>query len=149
MRKVIVPNSFFEEVAEALKKGKAVKIQADGQSMYPFIHGGIDWVELVPYDSSEELPLWCCPFYKWGGNYMIHRYVGKRANLCQIMGDGNICRVEEVRQDEVIGILRYIYHPDGTVQDCTARGWLRKGKWWYRVRAIRRFLIPLLRLLAI
>lgn len=145
MRKVIVPNVFFEEAAEALKQGKTVKIYADGQSMYPFIRGGADRVEIVPYNPSDELPLWCCPFFRWEGMYMIHRYVGKQGDRYRMMGDGNLYRIEEVGRDEIIGVLRYIYHADGMMQDCTEQRWLKRGEWWYRLRRIRRFLLPLFR----
>ena len=55
----------------------------------------------------------------------------------------NIARIEEVRREEIIGLLRTIYHPDGTEQDCRDPRWLRKARWWYRLRLLRRFLIPL------
>lgn len=145
MRKITVPNSFFEEAAEALRNGQTIRLHVDGQSMYPFIHGGKDEIEVVPYDGKQPLPLWCCPFYKWGDNYMIHRYIGMKDGLCQMLGDGNIARIEALPQEEIIGLLRTIYHPDGTEQDCTDARWLRRAAWWYRLRRVRRFLIPLFR----
>ena len=149
MRKIIVPNSFFVEAAEALRKGHSVRLHVDGQSMYPFIHGGKDEIEVVPYDGSTPLEPWCCPFYQWGGNYMIHRYIGMNGNMCQMLGDGNIYRIEQLPKGEIIGILRTIYHPDGTEQDCRDPRWLRKAAWWYRLRKVRRFLIPLFKILGI
>ena len=67
-------------------------------------------------------------------------------DLCQMLGDGNIYRIEEVLPKDIVGILRTIYYPDGTEQDCRDKKWLKKALWWYRLRKIRRFLIPLLRL---
>lgn len=49
MRKITVSNDFFAGVAEALKQGQTVKLLIDGQSMYPFIRGGVDQVEVVSY----------------------------------------------------------------------------------------------------
>ena len=114
--------------------------------MYPFIRGGIDLVELVPCDSDSELPAWCCPFYCWQGRYMVHRYIGCNGNDCLMLGDGNLARVEHVKRHEIIGLLRYIYYPDGRIQDCTDPRWLRLGALWYKVRFIRRFLLLLIRL---
>ena len=145
MRKLVVPNSFFAEAAEALRNGQSVRLHVDGQSMYPFIHGGRDEIEVVPYDGESPLEPWCCPFYQWEGNYMIHRYIGMKGNLCQMLGDGNIYRIEELPKNEIIGLLRTIYYPDGTTQDCRDSRWLKKAAWWYRLRKIRRFLIPLFR----
>lgn len=149
MRKLIVPNIFFAEAAEVLREGKSVRLHVDGQSMYPFIHGGKDEIEVVPYDGKTPLDLWCCPFYQWEGNYMIHRFIGMNGNNCRMLGDGNLFRIEEVPQEEIIGILQTIYHPDGSTQDCRDPRWLRRAQWWYRLRKVRRFLIPLFRLLRV
>lgn len=149
MRKLVVPNSFFTEAAEALKNGQTVRLFVDGQSMYPFIRGGKDEIEVVPYDGTSPLELWCCPFYQWGGNYMIHRYIGMSGDKCRMLGDGNIYRIEEVPKQDIVGILRTIYHPDGTTQDCRDKRWLRKAVWWYRLLKVRRFLIPLFRMLGV
>ena len=146
MRKLVVPNSFFEEAAEALRNGQTVRLHVDGQSMYPFIHGGKDEIEVVPYDGVSPLEPWCCPFYRWRGNYMIHRFIGMNGDMCQMLGDGNVYRIEEVSSKEIIGILRTIYHPDGTEQDCRDSQWLKKAALWYRLRKIRRFLLPLFRM---
>lgn len=149
MRKLIVPNDFFSEAADALRSGQTVRLHVDGQSMYPFIHGGADEIEVVPYDGVTPPEDWCCPFYQWNGSYMIHRFIGMNGNNWKMLGDGNIYRIEEVPQKEIIGILRTIYHPDGTQQDCRDKRWLRRAAWWYRLRRVRRFLIPLFRLLGV
>lgn len=146
MRKLVIGNEFLAEAADALRQGKTVKVRIDGWSMYPFIRGGEDLVELVPCDAEGELPAWCCPFYCWQGRYMVHRYIGREGDYCLMLGDGNLARVERVKRSEVIGLLRYIYRPDGRVQDCTDARWLRRGAWWYRLRPLRRFLLPLLKI---
>ena len=135
--KKVVPNIFLQEAAEILKSGQPVRLHIDGQSMYPFIRGGKDEVEVVPYDGVSALPLWCAAFYCWEGKYMIHRYIGTK--------EGNLVRIEAVEPTAVYGILSTIYHPDGSAQDCNEKAWLSRGKWWYRLRGIRRFLIPLLK----
>ena len=149
MRKLTVPNIFFAEAADVLRGGASVRLHVDGQSMYPFIHGGKDEIEVVPYDGKTPLEPWCCPFYQWDGNYMIHRFIGMNGEMCQMLGDGNLARIEEVPQREIIGILRTIYHPDGTEQDCRDARWLKRAQWWYRLPKLRRFLIPLFRLLRV
>ena len=76
---------------------------------------------------------------------MIHRYIGTKEGKLLMMGDGNLVRIEAVEPTAVFGILSTIYHPDGSAQDCSDNAWLSRGKWWYRLRSIRRFLIPLLK----
>lgn len=149
MRKITVSNVFFAETAEALKKGHTVKLLVGGESMSPFIKGGMDLVEVIPFSPEEELPAWCCPFFQWEGRYMIHRYIGSEGDDCLMLGDGNIARIERVKKEDIIGLLRYIYHPDGTTQDCRDARWLKKAEWWYRLRFLRRWLLPLFKTLRI
>ena len=58
MKTVVVQNQFLEGVADLLEDGQTVRIRIGGSSMDPFIRGGVDEVELVPYVSGDELPLW-------------------------------------------------------------------------------------------
>lgn len=146
MKKVVLQNSFLEEVASLLREGQTVRIRIDGMSMHPFINGGIDEVELLPYD-KENCPLecWQCAFFRWKGHYMVHRFIGKEGNKYCMMGDGNLAQIETVEENELFGVLKTIYRPDGSIQDCSDKRWLRKGKYWYKLRFFRRFLLPLYR----
>lgn len=149
MRKIVVPNNFLSLAEEELRAGRTVRLHIDGQSMYPFIRGGVDEVEVVPCPAEGDLPAWCCPFYRWEGRYMIHRYVGTEDGDCIMLGDGNLVRKERVRREDVVGMLSRIYRPDGSVQDCSDPRWLRRGELWYRLRPLRRILIPAFRLFRI
>ena len=146
MKKQVVQNRFLEGVAAILAEGHSVRVRIDGQSMYPFIRGAKDEVELVPYQPGSNLPLWTCVFFRWGESYVVHRYIGREGSLFCIMGDGNLVQVEKVEESAIRGVLRTIYPPDGKVQDCRDPKWLRKGALWYRSRRIRRFLLPLFRI---
>ena len=149
MRKIVLSNGFFVEAAEALKKGQTVKLLIGGQSMYPFIRGGMDLVEVIPFPTEDELPAWCCPFYHWEGRYMIHRCIGREGDDYLMMGDGNVVRIERVKREEIIGLLRYIYPPDGARQDCFDKRWLKKAEWWYRLKFLRRWLLPLFKVVRV
>lgn len=145
MKQKIVHNAFLAEAARILEQGKAVRIRIGGDSMFPFIQGGKDEVEIVPFDSSQLFPLWSCVFYQWKGHYMIHRYIGRNGNKYRMMGDGNLLQVEEVAVNDIKGILNIIYRPNGTCQNCLDERWLRKGKYWFQLRKFRRILIALFR----
>lgn len=146
MKKQVVQNLFLEGVAALLQEGRTVRVRIGGRSMDPFICGGVDEVELVPYEPGCDLPLWTCVFFRWGESYVVHRYIGKEGSLFCFMGDGNLVQVEKVEELAILGVLRTIYHPNGTVQDCREPKWLRKGALWYRLRYFRRFLLPLFRI---
>lgn len=147
MKTLNVSNSFLAEAAEALRQGHVVKLLIGGQSMFPFIRGSVDKVEVEPCPPEGELPKFCCPFYCWEGHYMIHRYIGCEGDDCLMLGDGNLSRIERVKRQDIIGLLRTIHRPDGSVQDCRDPRWLRKALWWYRLRPFRRWLLPALKIL--
>ena len=143
--KKVVPNIFLQEAAEILKSGQPVRLHIDGQSMYPFIRGGKDEVEVVPYDGVSALPLWCAAFYCWEGKYMIHRYIGTKEGKLLMMGDGNLVQIEEVSPHAIKGILGTIFKANGKIQDCSDEKWIKKGLLWYRMRKLRRFILPILK----
>ena len=145
MKRVVVQNCFLEGVAAVLQEGRSVRVRIDGRSMHPFIRGAKDEVELVPYHSGTPLPLWCGVFFCWKGDYMVHRYIGKEGNNYCFMGDGNLVQIEKVEEADILGVLRTIFHSDGTTQDCFDPKWLQKGAFWYRFRWIRRFWLPFYR----
>ncbi|MBQ8602051.1 MAG: S24/S26 family peptidase [Bacteroides sp.] len=147
MKQIIVwQNHYLAEVAKILSEGKTVKVRIDGNSMYPFIHSGVDEVELVSYNASHPLHQWECVFFEWRGHYMIHRYVGKKNENYLMMGDGNLAQIEEIEKQAIKGVLCAIWHMDGSRQDCYEKKWLLKGQYWYKLRKIRRCLIYILRM---
>lgn len=146
MKKITLSNSFLAEAEAALKEGRNVTLHIGGNSMHPFIVGGRDVVEIAPCPREQELHLWTCLFYRWEGKYMIHRYVGREGEYLLMMGDGNLGRIERIRREDVSGLLLSIRRPDGSLQDCLDSSWLRRGKRWFRLRLLRRWLLPLYRL---
>lgn len=150
MATITLPNEFFELAAEQLRNGVLVRIAVQGDSMYPFLHSG-DVIELQPYQ-GEDLPLYTAVFYQWQGQYMTHRLVRKEVHgddeVWAMLGDGNIYRYEQVARREIIGVLAHAQRPNSLDDiDCRSRSWLAWGRWWVWLRPIRRFLIPLLKLL--
>ena len=108
----LVDNLYFAQAAERLSSGTAVRLSVMGNSMLPFIIGGQDQVTLVPY-TGQDLPLGIAALYQWEGKYMIHRLVKKDESHYHFLGDGNICRFETIKRNEVLGILQTIHHPNG------------------------------------
>lgn len=139
-----VGNEYFAQVAEKLKDNVSVRLFVNGNSMIPFIKGGKDSITLKPYD-GEDLPLGIAALYKWNGSYMIHRLVKKEGDSFHFLGDGNICRFEIIKRDEVLGILQTIHHADGTETDATGEKWRKYGMLWYKIRPLRRYVLFLYR----
>ena len=145
MRRIVFQKHFFEEIAQLLQEGNPVRVRIDGESMHPFIVGGKDEVLLIPYDKKTPIELWSCIFYKWKGHYMIHRFVGLQDGQYCMMGDGNLVQIERIEESDILGILQTIYHADGSIQDCLGKKWLCQGRYWFKFRKLRRFLLPIYR----
>lgn len=145
MRRIVFQNHFFEEIAQLLQEGNPVRVRIDGESMHPFIVGGKDEVLLIPYDKKTPIELWSCIFYKWKGHYMIHRFVGLQDGQYCMMGDGNLVQIERIEESDILGILQTIYHADGSTQYCLGKKWLCQGRYWFKFRKLRRFLLPIYR----
>lgn len=80
---------------------------------------------------------------------MIHRYIGREGEEYLMMGDGNVARIERVKREEIIGLTQTIYPPDGIRVNCYDVHWLKKAEWWYRLRFLRRWLLPFFKMLHI
>lgn len=143
MKKIMIDNSFLASAAQILTEGKSVRLRISGSSMFPFVRGAEDEVELVPINAEEELPMWSAVLFVWEGEYMIHRLVGKKGKSYVFMGDGNLSRKELVVRSQVFGILKTIYRPSGEVVDCMSKKWLSRGKCWNRLRLFRKLILLL------
>lgn len=143
--KLILPNGYLQFAEEELREGRSVTILADGCSMVPFIKGGKDKVEIRPLEKDETLQPLCCPFYKWNGHYMIHRYIGNEGSKYVMLGDGNLGRYEYVERGEILGVLTKIHHQDGSIQDCCDPRWIRKARIWKKLLPVRRILLAIAR----
>ena len=76
---------------------------------------------------------------------MIHRFVGEESGRFLMMGDGNILQIEQVEEQDIVGVLQTIYRPDGSEQSCLHQSWLRKGKFWFKCRRFRPYLLAFYR----
>ena len=144
-KKVVLPNSFISIAEENLKVGNKVKLLADGESMYPFIRGGRDTVEISPVDGNTSLRLYDCFLCKWQNRYIIHRLVGIKDDKWIMAGDGNYGRKEIVGRNDIIGIVKKIIRADGTVVECGDPSWVRKGCFWVKIRPLRSIMLPVIR----
>ena len=143
--KIILPNSFISIAEEELKAGKSIKLLADGASMYPFIRGGKDIVEIHPINGNEPLQKGEIYLFNNKGRYNIHRLIGEDNGKFVMMGDGNRGVVEKVGKNDVIGIVRRIHRDGGTVIDCSSSLWKAKSRIWVVMRPVRRYLLAAIR----
>lgn len=142
-------NLFLLEAAELLSKGSKVKLRVGGNSMLPFLHDGKEVIELTPFH-DEELVNGAVAFFRSNcqGNdhYIIHRLIGHTPDERYIFqGDGNLSGREVAAREDIFGLLRCIYLPNGKVKQCNTLRWKVSSLAWYLCRPIRRYLLAILR----
>ena len=135
MNKVTIPNSvLFEEVAAVLQEGREAVITPTGNSMRPFIRGGVDRVVLGLRDT---LAVGDIVLARFDGRYILHRILALDGEAVTLMGDGNLRGRERVRTADVIGTVTAIIKPDGQ------RRTPGKGRLWRVLLPVRRYLLAI------
>ena len=137
MNKVTIPNSvLFEEVAAVLQEGREAVITPTGNSMRPFIRGGVDRVVLGLRDTLAVGDIVLARFDR---RYILHRILALDGEAVTLMGDGNLRGRERVRTADVIGTVTAIIKPDGQ------RRTPGKGRLWRVLLPVRRYLLAIYR----
>lgn len=133
MDKKILPNEvMLEEVASLLQEGRDVSFTPKGNSMLPFIRGGIDSVtlRLLPDIKVGDIVL----ARMGGAHYVMHRVIGIEGDSLTLMGDGNISGCEHCIAADVIGTAVAIngHKPP-------------KGLFWRKIKPLRRYILAIYR----
>ena len=140
MDKRTLPNEILlGEVAAILQEGREAVIIPTGNSMLPFIRGGVDRVVLCrkPAVAVGDIVL-----VKIGERYILHRVIAREGDALTLMGDGNIRGTEACRTGDVIGTVAEIIRPSGRVR---IPG---RARLWRMLKPIRRYLLALWRRLS-
>ena len=137
MDKRSIPNEILlEEVAAVLREGREAVITPTGNSMLPFIRGGVDRVVLTLRD---KLAVGDIVLARFNGRYLLHRIIALDGDAVTLMGDGNLKGRERGRAADVIGTVTAIIKPDGR------RRGPGKGCLWRLLLPIRRYLLAIYR----
>ena len=127
-----------------LQEGRRVVLAVKGSSMYPFIIGGKESVELVspqePMKIGDVVLAWVD-----GTHYVIHRIIAIKGNQVTLMGDGNVSGVERCTKDEVAAIAEYVISPKGKRRYLYTKGRMRFARMWGRLLPIRRWILAIYR----
>ena len=140
MDKRTLPNEILlGEVAAVLQEGREAVIIPTGNSMLPFIRGGVDRVVLrrKPAVAVGDVVL-----ARIGDRYILHRVISRKGDALTLMGDGNVRGTEACRTEDVIGTVAEIIRPSGRVR---IPG---RARLWRMLKPIRRYLLALWRRLS-
>lgn len=131
-------NLFFIEVARMLSQGRSVTLQTKGKSMYPFITGGRDIVELRKTDTLSVGDIVLAHIPEKG--YVLHRIYRMQGERLTLMGDGNLHAREQCEKTEVSGkVIRILRN--GRYVECDTFRERFKADCWRRLLPVRRFLL--------
>lgn len=114
-----------------------------GMSMYPFIVGGRDTIELSsPGDIMKgDIVAACIPP---GGEYMLHRVYKVNGDDVTLMGDANLVAVEKCRRSDVVAKAIAIVRNGRRIPLSSRRERLAAAA-WIALRPLRRPAIYILR----
>ena len=153
----IANDILIPELARLLATGKEVRFTPSGVSMRPYIEGDKDSVILAPLNRKPRVgDILLAEVETLCGNrtYVLHRLVRISNNLKQsqttsndvvyiLQGDGNLAGEERCNAADVIGIVKRIENPKGHRKPLT------RGRLWYALRPLRKYLLKIYRKIVI
>lgn len=141
MRNVTLPNrELLPEVAKILSEGNSVTIKAKGDSMLPFIIGNKDSVVLQKKDNYIEGDIVLAEIAP--KLFVLHRIITIIDERVILMGDGNVSKTEECRNENICGYAIGIIHK-GKIINCNNKRELRKANFWRLLLPMRRYLLAI------
>lgn len=142
MRKLIIANDILvQEVSRLVAEGSEVTFVPKGNSMLPFIRGGVDSVVLVKADDVGVMDI---VLARANSTFVIHRIIAMDGDEVVLMGDGNIAGVERCSRKEVLAKVAAIVK-DGRRRDCTGGTHGIKARIWRGLLPLRRYLLAIYR----
>ena len=137
MDKRIIPNDILlGEVAAVLREGHEAVITPTGNSMLPFIRGGVDRVVLR---RTDDVTVGDIVLVHTGGRYILHRLIARDGDALTLMGDGNLQGTESCTTADVVGTVTAVIRPSG--RELTPG----KGRLWRLLKPLRRYLLAIYR----
>ena len=137
MDKRVIPNDILlGEVAALLREGREAVITPTGNSMLPFIRGGVDRVVLR---RTDDVTVGDIVLVHTGGRYILHRLIARDGDALTLMGDGNLQGTESCTTADVVGTVTAVIRPSG--RELTPG----KGRLWRILKPLRRYLLAIYR----
>lgn len=137
MDKRVIPNDILlGEVAALLREGREAVITPTGNSMLPFIRGGVDRVVLR---RTDDVTVGDIVLVHTGGRYILHRLIARDGDALTLMGDGNLQGTESCTTADVVGTVTAVIRPSGREQTPG------KGRLWRILKPLRRYLLAIYR----
>ena len=112
-------------IEEALREDKLYIGKTQGDSMYPMLISGRDWVFIEP--PVFPLKKYDVPVYRCNGHYTMHRIVRVTRKGYIICGDNRTHLEKNITDKDIVGVLTAFYH-NGKLVKCTDKEYIRYSK---------------------
>lgn len=127
--KLINVDSMLPTILEIMGEGRRVRITVTGMSMYPFLRGNIDSVELSSINFAELLRGDIVLIKRDNGAYILHRVVHKGKERFFLAGDAQQWIEGPLRPDQLVAKVVTVWRKDSSIP-CTAIVWIFLSKLW-------------------
>ena len=143
IHRVLPNNELLAEVIRLVNEGRRVALPVKGNSMLPFIIGGVESVELV----KPEVPQVGDVVLAWinGSRYVVHRIIKIEGNRVQLMGDGNLGGDEFCQLSEVAARAEYVINKHGRKRYLYTRWRVFASRLWWGLKPLRRIILGVYR----
>lgn len=138
--KVLVASNveMLELLTELIGEGKIVRLKVQGTSMMPFLHDGLDTVELSKPTDQELIP-GAIVLFRYRDGFLLHRIISRKGNVLTNRGDNiYLTEKEVVLRDQVVGIVCKIIYPGGREISTNSSYWRILSKCWLLIKPISR-----------
>ncbi|MGB8454368.1 MAG: S24/S26 family peptidase [Anaerocolumna sp.] len=127
--RLIKTNSIIPAAEELLNGGQRVRITVTGMSMYPFLRGNKDRVELVRTNFSEIKRGDIVLAVRENKQYVLHRVIKKKKNYVYINGDAQQWCEGPIYPEQIIARVIAIWRLDNCIP-CSGKGWKALTSFW-------------------
>ncbi len=143
-------DEFFGEVIALLREGKNVTIPVKGESMLPFIVGGVDSVVLEGVDGGSPAGsvlrtanVGDVVLFRADGRFLLHRIIFKDNDktICEIQGDGILKARDLCPCDQIYGRVTTVLKKGCVPFDVDSPSYRRKVWLWMNTVFLRRLLL--------
>ena len=147
MQRMIYPNKkLMPEIESLLNEGRKITLKVKGNSMFPFIKGDRDRVELHKPQSLKMGDIVLARLQD--EQYVIHRIIDLTNEEVLLMGDGNLYKMEMCHRTDVIGKAFRIIRGKRSIY-CSYCIEKIKAKVWRKLLPIRKYMLFICKIISI
>lgn len=140
--KTLANDTFFAWMETELSEGRPVRFRLKGNSMFPLLRNGKDVVILAKChpDTLQKMDV---VLFRYRGNHVLHRIIGKEGNRLTIQGDGSLVAIEYCTVEDVVGKVVKVCRPSGKEIAVTHWRWTVPSHLWRLSGGMRKYILKI------